>query len=228
MKTVYLALLLGLTSLVVSGCSERDANDGDVINNLLLPTDVVLNLFCPDVGINDDQCVLDDPENPFATTAVPEPDQVPEDENGDPLYGDKFALANGLPPGPDGAKSRFYLWATALARRQTGENQWYTARALHGAFDANSNNVFQDELIKEHAKRAYRSVLDNFWGQVTFFPIGQTLIPAQLNELVAVDIFYPESTGFRPLVGSELEALELFGEWGYTYDPNTNRLSRNE
>lgn len=228
MKTVYLALLLGLTSLVVSGCKERDANDGDVINNLLLPTDVVLNLFCPDVGINDDQCVLDDPENPFATTAIPEPDVVPEDDDGNPLYGDKFALAAALPQGPSGAKARFYLWATALARRQTGENQWYTARALHELFDANSNRVFEDELIKEHAKRAYRSVLDNFFGQVTFFKFGDDLLPFHLNEIVARSIVLEEETGYRLLVDTPRAGLALLGEWGYTYDFENDRLSRNE
>jgi len=224
-----LAVLLGVTALVASGCNERSASDGRDITELLLPTDVVLNLFCPDVAINSETCVLDDPENPFATSAVPEPDQVP-DANGDgiPDYDDKFALAAKLPQGPMGAKARFYLWATALARRQTGENQWYTARALHELYDANSNRVFEDELIKEHTKRAYRSVLDNFFGQVTFFGVGTSLIPVQLNELVARDIFFPDSTGFRPLVGNELEALELLGEWGYTYDPVTDRLSRNE
>lgn len=228
MKTAYRIALLVFTALTVSSCNDKDSSDGEVINNILLPTDVVLNLYCPDVGINDQQCVLDDPENPFATAAVPEPDQVPEDENGDPLFADKFALAAALPQGPTGAKARFYLWATALARRQTGENQWYTARALHELYDANSNLVFEDELIKEHAKRAYRSVLDNFFGQVTFFNVFGQLIPVQLNEQTARDVVFADEAGFRPFVGTPLEGLALLGEWGYTYDPENDRLSRNE
>lgn len=224
-----LALVLGFAALLLSACNERSPSDGKVINELLLPTDVVLNLFCPDVGLNTETCVLDDPENPFATAAVPEPDQVPDaDGDGIPDYDDKFALAAALPQGPSGAKARFYLWATALARRQTGENQWYTARALHELYDANSNLVFEDELIKEHAKRAYRSVLDNFWGQVTFFDIGGVLLPFQLNEAVARDIYYPDETGFRPVVDSQIQALELLGDWGYTYDVDNDRLSRNQ
>lgn len=55
MKTVYRIGLLVFTALTVSSCNERDASDGEVINNILLPTDVVLNLFCPDVGLNDEQ-----------------------------------------------------------------------------------------------------------------------------------------------------------------------------
>ncbi len=228
MKTAYRLVLLAFTALAVSSCNERDASDGEVITNILLPTDVVLNLFCPDVGINDESCVLDDPENPFAKTAVPEPDQVPEDDDGNPLFDDKFALAAGLPQGASGAKARFYLWATALARRQTGENQWYTARALHELYSANSNRVFEDTLIKEHTKRAYRSVLDNFWGQITVFKIGEVFIPNQLNEQVGRDVYFPDETGFRPLTPTQLEALELIGEWGYTYDPDSDRMARNE
>ena len=229
MKTAYRIVLLAVAALAVSSCNERDASDGEVINNILLPTDVVLNLFCPDVGINDETCVLEDPENPFATAAVPEPDQVPEDENGDPLFGDKSALYNSLPPGPNGAKSRFYLWATALARRQIGENQWYTALHLHELYDANSNRVFEDELIKEHALRAYRSVLDNFFGQVTFFRFGNDSVPFQLNVIVARSIVFSEDeTGFRSLVGSPNEGLELLGSWGYTYNPDNDTITRNE
>ena len=229
MKTAYRIVLLVFTAFAVSGCNERDSNDGTVINNILLPTDVVLNLYCPDVGINDEQCVLADPENPFSVTAIPEPDQVPEDDDGNPLFDDKFALAASLPEGPTGAKARFYLWATALARRQTGENQWYTARALHELYTANSNLVFEDELIKEHTKRAYRSVLDNFFGQVTFFEVFGETIPVQLNEQTARDVIYGPAAGdFRPLVNSVLEGLALIGEWGYTYNPDNDTLSRNE
>ncbi len=203
-------MLLVFTALAFSGCNERDSNDGEVIENILLPTDVVLNLFCPDVGINDEQCVRDDPENPFATVAVLEPDQVPEDEDGNPLADDKFALAAALPEGPSGAKARFYLWATALDGRQTGENQWYTARALHELYDANSNRVFEDELIKEHAKRAYRSVLDNFYGQVIFTNFGENAVAIPLNEIVARSIvFSEEETGYRSLVDSEVDGRFL-------------------
>ena len=221
-----LTVFLGLAVLATSGCEEPGAGDGVVINDILLPTDVVLNLFCADVGINDELCVLDDPENPFVTTTILEPDQLDEDDPDPPPT--KFDLDASLPPGPMGAKARFYLWATALARRQNGENQWKTASALHELFTYNSNEAFEDTLIKEHAKRAYRSVLDNFFGQATFFAFGGLLVPAQLNEIVARSIVFPDETGLRPLVDTSGKGLELLGEWGYTYDAENDRLSINE
>ncbi|NNE47262.1 MAG: hypothetical protein HKN37_11440, partial [Rhodothermales bacterium] len=163
MRTDYrrdrLALCKGLLTVVfglfvLSGCEEPGDNDGTVINGIILPTDVVLNLFCEDVGITGESCVLDDPENPFALVATFEFDV------NNPDGPSKFDLLQDIPAGPLGAKARFYLWATALARRPSGENQWYTARALHELFDANSNPASKDEIVRAQALKAYRSVLD--------------------------------------------------------------------
>jgi hypothetical protein len=223
---------MGLATMITSGCgSERDAGDGQVFNAVALPTDAVLNLFCADVGIASETCVLDDPENPFASTTIIE-------FAGPDVPGNKFELADGIPAGPTGAKARFYFWATALAYRQSGENQYYTALALHEVFTANSNAVEQDELIREHALRAYRSVLDNFFGGVTIFlcfecapistdPLEYPAIAVPLNERVADHLFRKESTasptypnGLRQLVeGPAVLVLDLFVEWGYTYQP---------
>ena len=64
-------LLMGLAAMITGGCnSERDADDGELTNFIKLPTDVVLNLYCENVGIADEACVLDDPENPYATTTI--------------------------------------------------------------------------------------------------------------------------------------------------------------
>ena len=201
--TVLLALLLG-------GCEEPSNSDGTVINGIVLPTDVVLNLFCPDVGIAGEPCVLEDPENPFALVPTFE-----FDVNNPPDAPSKFDLLENIPPGPTGAKARFYLWATALARRPSGENQWYTARALHELFDANSNPASKDEIVRAQALKAYRSVLDNFFGSVTVFEFG----PQTLNEQVARDLFYTDTTGFERLVPLPLlNTIELFLEWNYVYD----------
>lgn len=220
-----LVVLIGATSLFVAGCEgERGPDDGVNINNIALPTDVVLNLHCENVGINDERCVLDDPENPFATTTIVEFD--PNNPGAD----NKFALFNSIPPGPTGAKARFYFWATALARRGSGENQFYTALALHELFDANSNAVTQDELVREQALKAYRSLLDNFFGSVTVFsccpgasPTGDPVAFAvPLNELTADALYRTDATGFRRLVpGDPILVLELFVDWGYTYQPAT-------
>ncbi|MFU8896759.1 MAG: hypothetical protein ACNA8J_10260 [Gammaproteobacteria bacterium] len=205
-------VLLALSLLAVSGCDGRSSSDGQVINQILLPTDTLLNLGCADVGIAAETCVLEDPENPFAFVATPEFDV------NNPDGPSKFDLANNIPPGPEGAKARFYLWATALARRPSGENQWYTARALHELYDANS-----DPLIRDQALRAYRALLDNFFGSVTFFQLPSGVaFPATLNERVADDLYRTDATGFRRLVpGDPVNVLSLLGEWGYTYRPAT-------
>lgn len=215
-------LLLGLLAITTSGCDERGVDDGTVINTLLLPTDVVLNLACQDVGIVGEPCVLDDPENPFVTT------QIIEFDVNNPDADNKFDLFNSIPSGPTGAKARFYFWATALARRPSGENQFYTALALHELFDANSNQISKDELVRAQALKAYRSLLDNFFGSVTVFtccpgasPVGEPVAFAiPLNELAADNLYRTAATGFLRLVeGDPILVLELFVDWGYTYQP---------
>lgn len=223
MPAVFKSTVLILVAvLALSACEAPGDSDGTVVNALLLPTDVVLNLACADVGIKDEQCVLEDPENPFATTSIIEFD--PNNPDAD----NKFDLFNSIPAGPTGAKARFYFWATALARRQSGENQFYTALALHELFDANSNVLSTDELVRAQALRAYRSVLDNFFSSVTVFtccpgasPTGEPVAFAiPLNELTADNLYRTGATGYRRLVdGDPLLVLELFVDWGYTYQP---------
>ena len=220
--------------ILLAGCggSPKDS-DGEVVTGIVLPTDVVLNLACENVGIYPENCVLGDPENPFITTTI-----IEFDPDAPPGADDKFDLLATIPEGPAGAKARFYFWATALARRPSGENQWYTARALHELFDANSNVLSTDELVREQALKAYRSVLDNFWGSVTFFECdlcppdenGELVkFPAQLNEIVGDNLLNFDSTGFKLLIdGGEIRVLELIGIWGYTYDPAIPKMSKNE
>lgn len=220
----FLALLGAAALLAGCAAEERDEKDGVVINSLALPTDVVLNLACEDVGVHPETCVLGDPENPFATTTILEFDvNNPGAEN-------KFDLFNSIPAGPTGAKARFYFWATALARRPSGENQFYTAQALHELFDANSNVLSKDELVRAQALKAYRSVLDNFFGSVTVFtccpgasPDGEPVaFPVGLNVLTADSLFRTDRTGFMRLVeGDPILVLELLLEWGYRYTPGT-------
>jgi hypothetical protein len=170
----------GLSFLLIAAlasCSSPGGGDGVVVGTLddegnvtadtiELPTDTLLNLRCANVGIFPETCVLQDPENPFLTVATREFDP------NDPDAETKFDLAAGIPPGPTGAKARFYLWATALARFPSGENQWFTALALHELWDAAG-----DPLIQAQAIAAYRSQLDNFFGSVVFFECCAGLIP---------------------------------------------------
>ncbi|MEN7341353.1 MAG: hypothetical protein AAAFM81_00365 [Pseudomonadota bacterium] len=211
---------LAMTTMGILGCgssAEPDENDGELFNQVFLPTDTLLNLACADVGLYLETCVLGDPQNPFITVAIPE-----FDEN-NPDARTKFDLAAELPAGPTGAKARFYLWATALARRPSGENQYFTALALHELFDANS-----DPLIQEQALRAYRAVLDHFFNSVVFFTCCADVDPngnpvpfaVRLAELTADNIYRTGATGFARLVpGNELLALSQLAEWGYVYRP---------
>jgi hypothetical protein len=215
------ALLLGAGATLLSGCSgEPGPNDGEVINRIVLPTDTLLNLACADVGIFDEKCVLEDPENPFAKVAI-----IEFDVN-DPDATNKFDLFNSIPKGPTGAKARFYFWATALARRSSGENQFYTALALHELWDLNS-----DPIVQAQALKAYRSVLDNYFGSVTVFtccenvrppddPRGPIPFPVGLSELTADNLYRTDATGYARLVpGDPLLVLEVLLEWGYRYRP---------
>lgn len=228
-------LILGAMMTIVAGCGEPDSDEGTIVTEIILPTDTLLNLACENVGINDETCVLEDPENPFRFVATAEFDvNNPDAET-------KFVIANRIPLGPTGAKARFYLWATALARRNSGENQYFTALALHELFTTN-----EDPLIRDQAKKAYRSVWDNFFGSVVFFeccgeffptPRDDTSFAVALNELVLErlvrafefpgpgDPNYP--LGFTPLIPDdltgldagliELETQEVIGEWGFNY-----------
>lgn len=213
-----LAALLLVSAFLLTGCNEPGDDEGTAINAIPLPTDTLLNLSCADVGIFTETCVLTDPENPFRNTVI-----VEFDVNNEGAF-NKFELANSIPAGPSGAKARFYFWATALARRASGENQWYTARALHELW-----NAARDPIVQQQALRAYRSVLDNFFGSATFFEFCPTCpaVPITLNEQVAKDL-HDGVPGFQRIAGDELDARNLLGMWGYTYDPDTETLSVNE
>ena len=224
-KHLFLALL-GAAVFFVTGCtSERDANDGQIINAILLPTDVVLNLACENVGVHPEDCVLGDPENPYVNVPISE-----FNVNNPNAPFNKLTLAADIPEGPTGAKARFYLWATALARRPSGENQYFTALALHELFDANSNAFSEDELVREQALKAYQSVLDNFFASVyarTCRVVDGCNPPVNfsitINEAVADNLYRTDATGWRRLVpGLPNQAIALMIDWGYTYDPCTD------
>ncbi len=213
--------LLVYSVLVMTGCSSPGGGDGEVVNAIVLPTDTLLNLYCADVGIFVEPCVLEDPENPYLKTATKEFN--PNDPDADT----KFALVEKIPAGPTGAKARFYLWATALARFPSGENQYYTALALHELWDAAG-----DPIIQEQALEAYRSVLTNFFGSVTFFECCTGLIPddpdepvafsATLNELTADNLYRTGATGYARLIpGDPLLTQSEIASWGFTYRPAT-------
>lgn len=214
--------------LLLAGCG-KDSDDGDVANTLAIPTDIVLNLYCADVGLHTETCVLDDPDNPYASvpfvTANPDPEAPPGQDFNDA----KFALAADVAGNP---KATFYVYATAQARSPSGENQWYTARALHELYTATVAAAPPDGslFIRDHALRAYRSVLDNYFASATFFeanflpapPPGGIFFPILLRELTAQDMAMTPG-GFTPLFdiadadNNQFIARNTLGGWGYTW-----------
>jgi hypothetical protein len=166
MNMLALLMLTAPVILLTAGCDEIDS--GEVQNTVQLPMDSVLNFRCEDEGIFPEDCVLDNPENPYVSVAVTEDN--------------KFDLAADAPS----AKSRYYLWATALARGAglQGENQFYTALSLHEVYGESGSLTTRDQ-----ARKAYRSVLDNFFLAPTFFIVPNV-------ELLANGGFgSPEATG---------------------------------
>jgi hypothetical protein len=235
--------------LAVTGCGP-DKGDGTEITETKLPTDTRLNLQCEDVGIFTETCVLDDPNNPFRTSVIKEFDvNGPEDQE---TKFDQFGQL--IPPDADDpdndiyyAKSRFYFWATALARFLSGENQFYTAVALHELYTVGGGADGGSPNAREQAIKAYRSVLDNFFGSVTFLSTCDFLYPSPPEPEFLYSVIVSDSAGknlvdppgpttFRDCNGdvydvlgldtlfprpteveSEFKAREVLGEWGYSY-----------
>jgi hypothetical protein len=203
--------------LLLSACGV-DSGDGDVTNTLAIPTDNELNLYCADIGLYNETCVLDDPDNPYARTPFFNLDPADEDQ----FNSTKFALATAVAGNP---KALFYLYATAQARAPSGENQWYTARALHELYTSSGS-----DLIRLQTIRAYRSALDNYFDSATFFvagflpspPPGGVAFPVLIRELTAQDLSLTP-TGFTPLFdpadvdNNQFISRETLGSWGYTW-----------
>jgi len=225
-----LLILAGLLALTASGCGP-DKSDGNIINETPLPTGARLDLQCEDVGIFNEPCVLDDKNNPFRTTLIKEFDpELPEDQDQETKFDQADEL---IPAGPEYAISRFYFWATALARRpDVGENQYYTALFLHELYTYGGGGNSGSENAREQALKAYRSVLDNYFGAATFFeqddpdsddPDDMVAYPVDLSQLTAFNLVTPADflTLFPAATpaDSELAARVELGDWGYSYVP---------
>jgi len=212
-----LMLLFVLAVLGIEGCGSGDGGGKDITTQTL-PTGLSLRLECDDVGVYPEDCILDDRNNPYATVNIIEFD--PEDEDAD----NKFDLFEQIPPGPEYAISRFYFWATALARRGSGENQFYTAVALHELWSAGDDTGFGSPNAQEQAKKAYRACLDYFFDDFTFIgpfpPPDGDFIPLVIRSLVGTQLVpSPEFATLFPGNDPELNAKVALGEWGYFYVP---------
>ena len=215
-KTLSL-ILLGALIMLTTGCGEVDDDDGTDRSEVQLPTDdtVPFDLYCPDVGLFTETCILDDPDNPYARSAF-------DNEL-------KFDLDADAPS----ATARFYLWGTALAKGvgAPGENQFYVALNLHRMW-ASSNS----ELTRVQALRAYQSYLDNYFNSTTFFEIpldSGDFVPQSLNIFTGEMLFDPADGGntytsarlFNPDPAvNRFEAEIKVGEWGYFFDQITKEF----
>ena len=193
------ALIAGSMILVTAGCSEIDG--GTVVNEIPLPTDSTLNFYCAEEGIYLERCVLDNPENPYATVAVTEDN--------------KFDLNDEAPS----AKSRYYVWATALAKGAgiQGENQYYTALSLQEVYAESASSTTRDQ-----AKKAYRSVLDNYFLAPTFFgpfTLEESFFAVPVKDLVGQNLYDPTAENLVSFYADPVNALAEISEWGYIYEP---------
>ena len=220
-KPLLLLAMSGLL-LALSGCG-KDSEDGDIVNTIPLPTDdtIPFELYCPNVGLFNETCVLDDPNNPYARSPISEEE--------------KFALSADAPS----QTARFYVWATALAKGigAPGENQFFAAQALHRMWEASGS-----ELSRTQALRAYQSYADNYRNSVTFFEIpldSDEFFPFSLDQFAGEMLFDPTNAAnlsgtaarlFADTDGANrVLANQLVGEWGYFYqqgaDPVTGTVT---
>jgi len=204
MRTKSIIILLSFMILFIFGCDPKDGNMLEVID---LPTDYELILFSENEGVHPDISVLDNPENPYADASI-------NMENVWDLYADCPS-----------AKSKFYLWATILAKIPVGEHQYFTAKSLHELYTVGSS-----ENAKEQAKKAYRATLDYFFDSVTWWQAEwiteETYYAVLLRNLVAQSLYDPSEMNLLPLYTDPVLALADLSEWGYVYDFETGIVSK--
>ncbi|MDX8381196.1 MAG: hypothetical protein R8M14_03710 [Ghiorsea sp.] len=205
--TSHMLHIVASATLIFSLAScAPSTSDGTNNNTIALPTDSVLALHCSTVGINTDGCVLFDPNNPYANVAVNDTT--------------KWILSNAAPS----EKAKFYVWATALARSPSGENQYYTAQALHKLY-----TITLDPIIKAQALLAYRSVLVNFFGSVTYIEavwVGPGVYFADpLANKVGTALYNPTPSGLGLLYANNTLALDAMSTWGYVYNVTTGNVT---
>jgi hypothetical protein len=196
-------------AVTLTGCGGAASDNGQIVTQVEMPT-TFTSFYCPNEGVGEESCVLFNPANPYARTPI-------NSMNPDTEIAYKWELNNQT----QSDLSRFYLWATAHARDAQGENQFYTAQSLHTIFSNEGSTLARDQ-----AKLAYRSLLDNFFGSVTFTGPANAQVSNLLRNWVADRLVNPSSAGLPQLYDSQSAALQAIDDWGYLYDANTTTISR--
>ncbi len=206
MRNLIIWAVIILALGLIAGC---DSKNGTLSTTVELPTDLSLDLYSADEGIYPNIEVLDNPDNPFAEAN---------------LNSENVWDLNDECPSP---KAKFYLWASMLARSPMGEYQYYTAKSLHELYtEGGSPNA------RAQAIRAYRAVLDHFYGSVTWWSAwwidDDTYYAVVLRDIVGESLFDPSELNLLPLYSDPAEALADLSEWGYVFDTESNTISKIE
>ena len=204
------AIAATFLAVFMTGCGGDSASDsGQVVNYVELPT-TFTSFYCPDEGVGEENCVLYNPVNPYARAAVnatnPETNVVYKWELNDE---------------PQSILSKFYLWATVHAVEPQGENQFYAAENLHRLFSQEGN-----VSVQEQAKKGYRSLLDNFFGSVTFTGPANNQVENLLRNWVGDRLVNPSRSGLPQLFDSQSLAIDALKEWGYAFEEGTGNISK--
>ena len=224
-QNIFISTVLAVIVITLSGCGSGDSYSANKIN---LPTDTSLTLYCDNVGIYPEKCVLDDPANPYRFVAI-ETDPAKKD-----VSNYVFTLSANAPS----AKSRFYLWATALTKTPLGDYQFQVATALHELYtEGRSDNA------RRQAFKAYSTVLGtpNFKSSSTdwqaLWLTGQPTYAVPVKDLTGMRLYDPTPHNFLTLFPntitdpvlsisqSRYDGLQKLGNWGYAYDPAPNPLT---
>jgi hypothetical protein len=140
---------LALATLFCSGCA-LEQGEWWVGEDL---RDLRFDPWTEDVGVYPDTSILDDPNNPFATSLDP---------NGDLKWD---VMASGCDLG-------VYAFGTALALQPTGEHQLYTASCMQNLYEGGRVADEDLYLVWTLAVRGYEAVLENFPDDVTYDATG--------------------------------------------------------
>ncbi|MBN2830201.1 MAG: hypothetical protein JXR56_07770 [Candidatus Cloacimonetes bacterium] len=200
-------LLIALSVIVLILIAGCDVKNGITSTILELPTGSTLDLYSADEGIHPNKDILDNPANPFADASL-------NMEN-------VWDFSDESPS----AISRFYLWGTILAKIPIGEYQYFTAKALHEIYtESGSMNA------REHAKKAYRAVLDHFYDSVTWWSAWwvdeDTYYAVILRDMVGEAMYDPSEMNLLPLYSDPALALADLSEWGYVYDFEAKKITK--
>jgi len=224
-RNIFIYLILTLTLVTLPGCG---VDDGQISNTITLPTDSHLTLYCDNVGVYPEKCILNDPANPYRLVAI-ETDFTKKDS---PNY--VFTMSANAPS----AKSRFYLWATALAKTPTGDHQFQVAAALHQLYTEGKSDTARRQAFK-----AYSTVLGNpdFRGSSTYWKAdwltGKPTYAVPVKDLTGMHLYDPRPDNLLTLYPntitdpalslsqSQYDGLQKLGDWRCAYDPNPNPLT---